>query len=206
MFSSIDLLRCVYSAATALCHLSLAVLIAAQPARGATAEFMPSTGVGVWRLTTTHWEMSMKAMKTTHRQRPVRNLVTSPTFTGAPDDRISELACRGKSAIKRAAIVPFSRCADGLSGSAAIDAANLWVAVSRGSPASSAASCQGSISNRASAESMLSGVSFLSLPIGANKKSSNCVPRTEAKAERVISFTELHRLLCFHELHSGLVR
>ena len=42
-----------------------------------------------------------------------------------PRDGILELAWRGKSAIKRAAIVPCSRCADGPSGSAAIDEANL---------------------------------------------------------------------------------
>jgi hypothetical protein len=78
-----------------------------------------------------------------------------------------------------------SRCADGPSGNAAINEAKLCVAVSPGNRANSAASRQGSISNRASAESTLSGVSFLSSPIGANRKSSNSDPRAENEAERV---------------------
>jgi hypothetical protein len=124
---------------------------------------------------------------------PARNLVTSPASSNVPCDGIFEPARRGKSAIKRAAIVPCSRCGKGASGSAAIDKANLLVAASRGNRANSAASCQGSISNRASAESTLSGMSFLSSPIGANRKLSNSDPSTEAKAEWVISITDLRR-------------
>ena len=46
----------------------------------------------------------------------------------------------------------------------------------------------------ASAESTLSGTSFLSSPIGANRKSLNSDPRAETAAERVIPTTGLRRL------------
>jgi hypothetical protein len=119
-----------------------------------------------------------------------RSFVTALTLSNVSRDGILERARRGKSAIKRAAIAPGSRCADGPSGSAAINEANLCVAVSLGNRANLSASCQGSISNRASAETTLSGMSFRSSPIGANRKSSNSGPRSEPKAERVISTTD----------------
>jgi len=100
---------------------------------------------------------------------------------------------RGKSAVRRAAISPGSRCADETSsGSDAINEANLLVDAFSGNRANSAASCQASISNRASAERTLSGKSFLSSPIAANRKSSNSDPRTEPEAELVISTTKLN--------------
>ena len=80
-----------------------------------------------------------------------------------------------------------SRWADDTSASAAIDEANLWVAASRGNRASSAASCQGSISNRANVESTLSGVSFLSSPMIANRKKLNSDPAAATEAEPVMS-------------------
>jgi hypothetical protein len=129
---------------------------------------------------------------------PARNLVTSPSFANVLSARISDLVGRGKSAIKRAAIVPYSRFADARSGSAAIEEANLSMAVSCGSPASSAASCQGSIPNRDSAESTLSGVSFWSLPIRENRKLSNSDPRLEIDSEWVISNTRLRYLYRTH--------
>lgn len=107
---------------------------------------------------------------------------------------ILELARRGNSATKRAAIVRRSDDPDGPSGSAAINEANLSVAVSLGNCASLAASCQGSTSSRANAERTLSSISFLSSPIGANRKSLNSDPRKEAEAECVISATEFRRL------------
>jgi len=54
-----------------------------------------------------------------------------------------------------------------------ISAANLCVAESLGSSDSSVASFQGSRPSRASAERTLSGISFLSMPIGAWRKSSS---------------------------------
>jgi hypothetical protein len=137
----------------------------------------------------------------------VRKFVTAPPPSNVSRDGILERVRRGKSAIKRAAIVPWSRCIDGQSGSAAINEANLWVAVSPGNRANLSASCQGSISNRASAESTLSGMSFLSSPIGANRKSSNSVPRTETEAELLISITELHcRYPTERRMHGGVPR
>ena len=67
---------------------------------------------------------------------------------------------RGRSAIRRAAMVATGRCAEDSSGSVAIKAANLCVAASLGNRASLAASCQGSTSSRASAERTLSSFPF----------------------------------------------
>jgi hypothetical protein len=47
-------------------------------------------------------------------------------------EAILQLARRGNNAIDRLATVPGSRCADGPSGSVAINKANLWVAASPG--------------------------------------------------------------------------
>jgi hypothetical protein len=120
---------------------------------------------------------------------PARNFVTSSTSGNFPRSEILELDCFGRSAIKRVAILPGSRCAGGPSGSDAINEANLWVAVSRGTRANSAASCHGSMSNHASAESTLSGPSFPPSPIGANRKSLNSDARAENEV-RVISDVE----------------
>jgi hypothetical protein len=54
-----------------------------------------------------------------------------------------------------------------------ISAANLSVAESLGSSDNSVASFQGSGPSRASAERTLSGISFISMPIGAWRKSSS---------------------------------
>ena len=62
----------------------------------------------------------------------LRGLLTALMPNNVSRDRILELARCGNSTIKRVATVPAARCADGLSGSAAINEANLWVAVSRG--------------------------------------------------------------------------
>src|SRR5208282_482768 len=105
-------------------------------------------------------------------------LITAPTPRNVARDGILR-ARLGRSAIKRAAIVPGSGCADGPSGSDAINEANLSVAVSPGNRAKLAASCQGSTSSRASAERTLSRIPFLFSPIGANRKSSNSDPRPE---------------------------
>jgi hypothetical protein len=102
---------------------------------------------------------------------------------------------RGKSAINRAATVAESGCADGLSGSAAINEAILSVAVSLGIRVRLAASSQGSTSNLASAERTLRNIPFLSSPIGANRKSSNSDVGRATEAERVISITEFFLLL-----------
>jgi len=104
------------------------------------------------------------------------------------------LARMGNSATKRAAIVLASRCSEVPSGSAAINEVNLSVAVSPGKSANLAASCQGSMSNRANAERTLSSIPFLSSPTGANRNSSNSDPRLETAEEWVISTTGLDRL------------
>lgn len=115
--------------------------------------------------------------------------VAAPPGAGARKGSKAPLP-RGKSAINRAATVAVSGCADGLSGSAAINEAILAVAVSLGMRARLAASNQGSTSNRASAERTLSNIPFLSSPIGANRKSSNSDPGRVTEAERVISMAE----------------
>lgn len=109
-------------------------------------------------------------------------LLAAPVPRNGLRNGILAPAVRGKREIRRAAIGPESRCVDGPSGSAAIIEANLWVAVLPGSTANRAASRQGSTPCRASAESTLSSMPFLSSPIGANRKLSN--------AEGVISVTD----------------
>jgi hypothetical protein len=84
-----------------------------------------------------------------------------------------EIARRGKSAIRRAAIVPESKSIDGLPGTDAINAAILSVAIFPGASVNLAASCQGSKSDRASVDRTVSGIPFLSSPTVANKKGSN---------------------------------
>ena len=135
----------------------------------------------------------MIAIRTANTHMPPRNAVILSAAAIARTSGTFVRAECGSSAIKRAASVRISRCTDSPSDNAAIDATNLWVAVSDGNRASSAASCQGSRPNRASAESTLSGMSFLSSPIGANKKSLNSDPRPESGAGRAILVTELRR-------------
>ena len=108
-------------------------------------------------------------------------------------DEIFRRARRGRSAIKRAAIVRASEFADGQSGSAAISVANLSMAVGPGSRDSLAASCQGSTSCRASAERTLSGIPFRCSAIGAKRNGSNSDPRPGIEAECVILATDLCR-------------
>ena len=89
---------------------------------------------------------------------------------------------RGNSSIKRVAIAPTSACVHLPQGNRAINEANLCVAFSFGSSDNSAASSQGSTSNRASAERTLSGISFRSVPIGAWRKSSNSGLKKDTEA------------------------
>ncbi len=75
-----------------------------------------------------HWAPSKKAMKTalTAIMRMTDGEVRAGTGpSNVLRGGILTLARRGKSAIRRAAIVPGSRCVDGLSGSASIIEANL---------------------------------------------------------------------------------
>ena len=71
-----------------------------------------------------------------------------------------------------------------------INDVNLLIAVSSGRPASSAASCQGSTSDRASADRTLSNIPFLSAPTDANRKSSNSMPSRGTEADCAIFPTE----------------
>jgi hypothetical protein len=118
------------------------------------------------------------------------DLVTGPMPGNVRLDGTSEPTRRGKSEIKRAAIVPQFGRADGPSGRAAINKANFRVAVFPGNRASVAASSQGSTSSRASAERTLSTIPLLSSPIGANRKLSNSEPSEDIGPERFISITE----------------
>jgi hypothetical protein len=71
-----------------------------------------------------HWTLSARAMKNTTAM-TARELVAATTPSNVSRDGILEPARRGKSPIKRAAIVPGSRSTDSPSGSAAINNANL---------------------------------------------------------------------------------
>ena len=93
-----------------------------------------------------------------------------PAPRNAVCDRSVGLAGRGNSAIKRVAIVAGSGCDAGASGSSAINDANRCVAVAPNNPANLAASCQRSISSRASADRTLSNIPFLSSPSGGPRQ------------------------------------
>ena len=106
-----------------------------------------------------------------------------------------ELPGRGNSPIRRAAIVPGSRRGGAASGRASINEANRCVAAPIGNPANLAASCHGSMSSRANADSTLRSMPFRSSPIGAKRKASNSHPRFAIEALRVISTTDFCHLL-----------
>src|ERR1700722_15007701 len=120
----------------------------------------------------------------------LRELLAAVTPTSVPRDGSPIKGMRGKSAIKLAAILGGSGCAVSASGSAAINEVNLWVAVSSGRRANSAASSQGSMSRRASTVRTLSNIPFLSSLIGANRKASNFDPNGESDKQRVIFLTK----------------
>jgi hypothetical protein len=130
-------------------------------------------------------------MKMTYTYVTAWRWVTAPAPNNVARDGMLGLAGRGNSATKRAATVAGSGYADDSSGSAAINDANLWVAAPPGNPDNLAASCHGSMSNRARAESTLSSIPLLSSRMGANRKLSNSGPSCE---NLVIASTELHRL------------
>ena len=73
-----------------------------------------------------HWVPSTKTITITYMT--AQELGTGSALSNVSRDGILELARRGKSTIKRAAIVSESRCADGPPGSTAINEANLLVA------------------------------------------------------------------------------
>ena len=152
--------------------------------------------------------------KIAYMHMPARNFLTSLASTTVLSAEISEALWRGKSAIKRAAIIPFSRCDGSPSARVAMDEANLRVALSRGNSANSAASCHGSRFNRANAESTLSGVSFRSSQTRANRKTLNSDPTTEtgsviftakcvASIERALMFGRLLKEICIILLRSA---
>ena len=97
--------------------------------------------------------------------------------------------CEGRSSITRCAIPPASACVHRLPGKRTISAASLCVAQSLGSSDSSAASFQGSRFSRASADRTLSGISFLSTPIDAWRKSSSSGLKMEVEAAGVTMTT-----------------
>ncbi|MGO8832259.1 MAG: hypothetical protein ACLQE9_05500 [Roseiarcus sp.] len=90
----------------------------------------PPTGAGDWRLAVKNCAPSRRAIRVTKRM--VWDLAAAgPSGVGARKALLVALP-RGKSAINRAATDAESGCADGLSGSAAINEAILSVAVSSG--------------------------------------------------------------------------
>jgi hypothetical protein len=93
---------------------------------------------------------------------------------------------RGKSSIRRSEIARESAFVHRSPGNCKINAANLCAAVNLGSSDSSAASFQGSMSSRASAERTLRGISFLSAAMGAYRKSSNSGLKKETELAGVI--------------------
>ena len=123
-----------------------------------------------------YWLLNAMAMNITLRMITyimARELFSAPAFGDASRDAGLKLAFSGKSAIKRTATIPESRCANGCPGSAAINPANLRVALARDIRAKLAASCQGSISSRANAERTLSRVPLPPSSTEAYRKSSN---------------------------------
>ena len=125
---------------------------------------------------------------TTHMA--TRNRGTGTTAAAIIGVVTREVARRGRSAIRRAAIVLKSRFPRAPSGSAASNDSRRRVADAAGNLANLAASCQGSSSSRASADRTLSNIPLPSSPIGANRKLSNSVPRNAGDAVRVISAKE----------------
>ena len=83
---------------------------------------------------------------------------------GSGQARAADVASRGSSAIKRSAADVLAPCAPGPAGRTEINETNCCVASSCGNRVSLAASCQGSIASRASADSTLSSMPLLSSP------------------------------------------
>jgi hypothetical protein len=106
-----------------------------------------------------------------------------------PPDPVLGLERRGKSSINRSAVAVGSTCEDGLAGKRAINEANLRAAVSFGSSESSAASCQGSTLSLESADKTVRGISSLSAPTGAYRKSSNSGLKKVTEAAAVTGTT-----------------
>ncbi len=130
-----------------------------------------SVFVGGGWLNTAHWTAIVRTMKITN------TMILGSLIVMTPGNLLRnaawEIVRRGKRATRRAAIVPESNSVDGLPGSDVINAASLSVAIFPGASVNLAASCQGSRSNRASADRTVSGMPFLSSPTGANRKASN---------------------------------
>ena len=135
----------------------------------AAAELSVFVGAG-W-LNTAHWTASVRTIKITNTMILASLIVLTPgsVLPNAP----GEIARRGKSATRRAAIVPESKSVDGLPGTDVINQASLSVAIFPDASVNLAASCQGSRSDRASVDRTVSGIPFLSSPTGANRKASN---------------------------------
>jgi hypothetical protein len=94
-------------------------------------------------------------------------LLISRVSRASPAVTALERLRSGKSRTRRSAIAPQSASAHGPPGNRAINEANLCAALCFGISDNSAASAQGSMFNRASAERTLSAMLFLSAPIGA---------------------------------------
>ena len=124
-----------------------------------------------------------------------RELVTALAPSAVRRDALLEPDRCGKSVIKRAAIIVGSRGAAKPFGGAAINDANLSVAIFPGDRANSAASCQGSISSLANIERTLSGMALLSSPTDANRNSSNSDRGRKTEAAWVIFKHQLLTLL-----------
>ena len=91
-----------------------------------------STSADGWLLAMIPWAPSRSAIKMTIAYIKPRGSLTAWMPNNLSREAKLELARRGNNAIKRLATVPASGCADGPSGSVAINEANLWVAASPG--------------------------------------------------------------------------
>jgi len=153
---------------------------------------MVSASAGVFRFTKAHWAHSMPARRSrliAYSLATLREFGTAPAPSNFARAATEALSLRGRSAIRRSAIVSGCDHVDGVSGSAATKEVNLWFAAALGIRANSEASCQGSTSSRANAERTVSVIPFLSSPTGANRKALNSDPSWAAATERLISTT-----------------
>ena len=157
---------------------------------------MVSASAGGLRLAKAHWAHSMPTI----RSRLNATILATPWAFGAVSapkqlraDAMEEISARGRSAIRRSAIVPGCNLVDGASGSAAIKDVNLWFAAFLGIRVNSAASCQGSTSDRANAERTLSTMPFFSSSTGAKTKATNSDPSWAEATGSLMSITGFHR-------------
>jgi hypothetical protein len=115
-----------------------------------------SVFVGAGWLKMAHWTANERTMKITNTMTLASFIVLTPG--SALRWAAWEIARRGKSATRRAAIVAETKSVDGLPGTDVINEASLSVAIFPGASVNLAASCHGSRSDRASVDRTVSGI------------------------------------------------